>query len=62
MKVVAEGVETIEQATLMRDLGCELAQGYYFARPSPASDIARLVAPATTPLEPATPAAQMHGA
>jgi len=62
LTVVAEGVETIEQVTQMRELGCEFAQGYYFAQPGPASDIARLVAPATTPLEPATPAAQMHGA
>jgi len=61
LTVVAEGVETIEQVTRMRELGCEFAQGYYFARPGPASDIARLVAPATTPLEPATTAAQMHG-
>ncbi|AGW13085.1 putative bifunctional diguanylate cyclase/phosphodiesterase [Megalodesulfovibrio gigas] len=33
MKVVAEGVETFEQAQLLRDLGCEYAQGYYYARP-----------------------------
>jgi diguanylate cyclase (GGDEF)-like protein/PAS domain S-box-containing protein len=33
--VVAEGVETAEQADLLRRLGCEKAQGYYFARPVP---------------------------
>jgi predicted signal transduction protein with EAL and GGDEF domain len=33
MKVVAEGVETIEQMTLLRSLGCEFAQGYLFSRP-----------------------------
>jgi EAL domain-containing protein (putative c-di-GMP-specific phosphodiesterase class I)/signal transduction histidine kinase len=31
--IVAEGVETAEEATVLRDLGCDLLQGYYFARP-----------------------------
>lgn len=34
-----EGVETMEQATLLHDLGCEDGQGYYFSRPVPARDI-----------------------
>lgn len=33
MKVVAEGVETLEQMALLRSLGCEFAQGYLFSRP-----------------------------
>ena len=33
MKVVAEGVETQAQMDMLRDLGCERAQGYLFSRP-----------------------------
>ena len=36
MSVVAEGVETEEQATICTDYSCDLLQGYYFARPVPA--------------------------
>jgi len=36
MITVAEGVETAEQAYIMNDLGCELAQGWLFGRPAPA--------------------------
>ena len=35
IEVVAEGVETREQADALRRLGCERAQGYFFARPLP---------------------------
>lgn len=38
MQVVAEGVETAEQLEFLMDVGCELVQGYYFARPMPAAD------------------------
>ncbi len=34
--VVAEGVETQEQLDTLRELGCEMAQGYLLARPGPA--------------------------
>lgn len=33
---VAEGIETIEDATYLTDLGCKIGQGYYFSRPLPA--------------------------
>ncbi len=33
MKIVAEGVETAAQAEILRDLDCDLAQGFHFARP-----------------------------
>jgi diguanylate cyclase (GGDEF)-like protein len=41
--VVAEGVETEEQAAFLRLLRCEYAQGYLFARPMPADELAHLV-------------------
>jgi EAL domain-containing protein (putative c-di-GMP-specific phosphodiesterase class I) len=40
--VVAEGVETIEQARELVHLGCAHAQGYYYARPMPSTDVALL--------------------
>ena len=43
LKVVAEGVETIEQMNILTAMGCELAQGFYFSRPLPAGEVARLL-------------------
>lgn len=37
--VVAEGVEMREQLTLLEELGCDLAQGYYFSKPIPAKEL-----------------------
>lgn len=44
MQVVAEGVETPEQARLLRSMGCTLVQGYYFHRPSTAAAVISEVA------------------
>ena len=44
--VVAEGIETEEQARVLRELGCERAQGYALARPAAPEAIAALVSPA----------------
>ncbi|MCU0269278.1 MAG: bifunctional diguanylate cyclase/phosphodiesterase [Acidimicrobiales bacterium] len=41
---VAEGVESEEQVLQLRDLHCDLAQGYYFSHPQPPQVIARLLA------------------
>ena len=46
ISVVAEGVETEEQAARLHALGCDEAQGYLFGRPLPAEDIAKLLNPA----------------
>ncbi len=35
IKVVAEGVESEEQLRVLRDMGCDAAQGFFFARPLP---------------------------
>ena len=43
LKVVAEGVETERQLTLLRDAGCDLVQGYYFSRPLPADAFEKLL-------------------
>jgi diguanylate cyclase (GGDEF)-like protein/PAS domain S-box-containing protein len=40
---VAEGVETIEQVAAVATLGCDRAQGYYFARPGTPDKVAELV-------------------
>ncbi len=39
MVVLAEGVETNAQSKLLGEIGCDLAQGYYFSKPLPASEI-----------------------
>lgn len=33
LDMIAEGVQTMEQAALLRDMGCAHAQGYLFSRP-----------------------------
>lgn len=37
--VVSEGVEMLEQLELLSELGCDLAQGYYFSKPIPAKKL-----------------------
>lgn len=39
LTVVAEGVESREQANMLREAGCDQLQGFYFARPMDAADI-----------------------
>jgi EAL domain-containing protein (putative c-di-GMP-specific phosphodiesterase class I) len=36
---IAEGIESDSQLRSMRELGCDLAQGYLFARPAPADEV-----------------------
>ena len=39
LEVVAEGIETEAQAALLKELGCQLGQGFLFARPLPAEEV-----------------------
>lgn len=43
LKVVAEGVETSDQAALLDQMGCAHMQGYWFAKPQTADDMSRLL-------------------
>jgi diguanylate cyclase (GGDEF)-like protein/PAS domain S-box-containing protein len=43
LDTVAEGVEKSAQAAALRRMGCEVAQGFHFARPMAADDISRLL-------------------
>ncbi len=44
MKVVAEGVETVDQWNFLAEEGCDLVQGYLLAKPMPADEFAQLLA------------------
>jgi PAS domain S-box-containing protein len=43
LKVVAEGVETQAQVDLLREIGCELAQGYFYSKPVAAEAVEQLL-------------------
>ncbi|MBP5193352.1 MAG: EAL domain-containing protein [Clostridia bacterium] len=41
--VVAEGVETERQLSILREAGCDLVQGYYFSKPLPAAEFEAII-------------------
>lgn len=43
MPMIAEGVETVEQADFLRSIGCEVIQGYLYAKPLPEEEYGALV-------------------
>jgi diguanylate cyclase (GGDEF)-like protein len=52
LQAIAEGVESDEQLASVRQLGCDLAQGFLFARPMPTEAMSRMLASGDVP-EPA---------
>ena len=44
MEMIAEGVETVEQACFLQEKGCSEMQGYYFYKPMPVSDFEAILA------------------
>ena len=43
LTTVAEGIETTQQATELKHLGCDTGQGYLFAKPLPASELTKML-------------------
>jgi predicted signal transduction protein with EAL and GGDEF domain len=43
LRVIAEGIETLEQLEFLRKHNCLLGQGYYFSRPVPADEMSTLL-------------------
>jgi diguanylate cyclase (GGDEF)-like protein/PAS domain S-box-containing protein len=43
MEAVAEGVERKKQAEQLKEMGCDMAQGYYFARPLPPEELSEFL-------------------
>ncbi len=51
LRVTAEGIESAEQAKYLMDRGCDSLQGYLFAKPAPASDLAGTMESALTAID-----------
>lgn len=58
LKIVAEGVETAESLAILTGMGCDLAQGYFIARPMPLTGIVDFLDQARLVEAPKSPAAK----
>jgi len=52
LEVVAEGIETREEADVLLELGCRSAQGFLFAHPAPAAQLTHLIRDGRLPVVP----------
>ncbi len=43
MEIIAEGIEDAREAQMLAEMGCEMAQGYYFAKPVSELDVTKLI-------------------
>ncbi|RON45394.1 putative bifunctional diguanylate cyclase/phosphodiesterase [Pseudomonas frederiksbergensis] len=50
-QVIAEGLESVEHGRLLLELGCEVAQGYFIAKPMPPAEVPEWVAGFVAPVE-----------
>lgn len=50
LQVIAEGIETAEQARRLRDVGCHFGQGYHWSHPVKAADLTNLVTASAHPI------------
>ncbi len=57
--VIAEGVETVEQAEFLKSIGCIYIQGYLFSKPVPEREYLRLLTETKT--DTAVPGMQLSG-
>ena len=49
LRVIAEGVENIEQLDILKNLNCDIAQGYHFSKPVPKDKIEEIIANKKSP-------------
>ena len=43
LQIIAEGVETEEQSNFLKEIGCDIAQGYYYGRPMPIEEFEKFL-------------------
>ena len=43
IKVIAEGVETKDQVKLLKEMGCDIIQGYYYSKPIPSNELMEFI-------------------